>query len=435
MSISLSWFPFLCDHGIFDMRRLTLAAIGCGNRTQVYIDLAARQPERYCVVAGADPDPERVEIARRLSRNSQFRGFTSDADILAQPKLADVMIIGTQDHYHYTPCLKAMQKGYDILLEKPIARTLEEVIDLEKQAVQLGRKVLVCHVLRYSPFYTKVKEIVASGMLGEIVTLNATEGVGTWHQAHSYVRGKWSVAEQATPMIVAKSCHDMDIIAWLVNRRCLRLSSWGELSYFKEANAPDGAPARCTDGCPYAVTCPYDARLYLTKHRPWLDYVLSNARTASDDAIHRWLANSPWSRCVYRCDNTAVDHQVVSMQFDAGPTATFTMTAFGQGRDIEIFGTKARLWGGESCLKHAGVDIIVEEHAGGDQVRYNISRDESGHGGADSALINALYTEMLKDDQNSMRSSVSISVESHVMAFAAETARRTGQTVDLNHYF
>ena len=417
------------------MKQLTLAAIGCGNRSQIYIDLAARRPECYRVIAGADPDPARLDIARRLSGNPHFQSFTSADEMLTQPQLADVMIIGTQDNYHYGPCLQAMEKGYDILLEKPIAQTLSEVIDLERQATRLGRRVLVCHVLRYTPFYTKVKEIVDSGLLGEIMTLNATEGVGDWHQAHSYVRGKWAVTDQATPMIVAKSCHDMDIIAWLLNRPCLNLSSWGELNYFTAANAPPGAPARCTDGCPHADTCPYDALLYLTKHRRWLDYIYNDAAAASTDEIRAWLAAGPWSRCVYHCDNTAVDHQVVSMRFDGGATATFTMTAFGWGRDIEIFGTQARLWGGESCLKHSGADIIVETHATGDRIRFNLSHDSSGHGGGDSGLINALYTELTKGSSTLLRSSVSVSVASHVMAFAAETARQSGQTVNLTDFY
>ncbi|MCB0209676.1 MAG: Gfo/Idh/MocA family oxidoreductase [Anaerolineae bacterium] len=417
------------------MKQLTLAAIGCGNRTQIYLDLAARQPERYRIVAAADPDPERVEIIRRLSGNPDFIGFAMADDILAQPRLADVMIIGTQDNYHYAPCRQALEQGYDILLEKPIAQTLAEVIDLEQQAARLGRRVLVCHVLRYTPFYHKVKAIVDSGALGEMVSLNAVEGVGDWHQAHSYVRGKWAVSEQATPMIVAKSCHDMDIIAWLFDRPCHNLSSWGDLTYFTAANAPADAPLRCTDGCLHAATCPYNAALYLTKHRHWLDFIYTNAAAASDDALRAWLTTSPWSRCVYRCDNTAVDHQVIAMRFQGGATATFTMTAFGWGRDIEIFGTRARLWGGASCLSHAGVDIIVEEHATGERVSYTIPHAESGHGGGDSGLIDALYTEMTRPDTTTLRSSISVSVASHVMAFAAETARQTGQTINLTEFY
>ncbi|MCB0193073.1 MAG: Gfo/Idh/MocA family oxidoreductase [Anaerolineae bacterium] len=417
------------------MKKLTLAAIGCGNRTQIYLALAARQPERYQIVAAADPDPERVAIVRHLSRNPDFVSFATADDILAQPQLADVMIIGTQDNYHYAPCRQALEQGYDILLEKPIAQTPAQVIDLEQQAARLGRRVLVCHVLRYTPFYRKVKAIVDSGVLGEMVSLNAVEGVGDWHQAHSYVRGKWAISEQATPMIVAKSCHDMDIIAWLFDRPCHSLSSWGGLTYFTAANAPADAPLRCTDGCPHTSTCPYDAALYLTKHRRWLDYIYNNPASTSDEAIRTWLIASPWSRCVYRCDNTAVDHQVVNMQFQGGATATFTMTAFGWGRDIEIFGTRARLWGGASCRSHAGADIIVEEHATGERVSYTIPHEESGHGGGDAGLVDALYTEMTRDDTSALRSSIAVSVASHVMAFAAETARQTGQTVDLTNFY
>jgi predicted dehydrogenase len=394
--------------------------------------------DRYDVVAAADPNPERLEMVRKAANNPDFRTFTDDRAILAEPKLADVMIIGTQDAYHKEPCLAAMQKGYDILLEKPIAQTMADVVSIEAAARRLGRKVLVCHVLRYSPFYQKVKEIITSGVLGDIISLNATEGVGTFHQAHSFVRGHWGVVEKATPMIIAKSCHDMDIIYWLLDRKCEAVASFGGLNYFTKKYMPADAPPRCTDGCPVGDTCVYNAELYLTKQKGWLGFVYDRPKTATDDEIRQWLATSPWGRCVYQCDNTAVDHQVVSMKFTGNVTVTFTMTAFDAGRNVQIYGTKARLIGGEATLRDAGSDIIVTDHTTRESTPHKVelkSGGYSGHGGGDAGLMDALYSEMMKDRPEDMHSSIQKSVESHLMGFAAEESRVTGQTIRLDAFY
>lgn len=419
------------------MQRLKLAGIGCGGRTLTYLSLAGQMPERYEVVAAADPVAGRVERVKAASRNPAFRSFASDAELLSQPKLADVVVVGTQDQYHVQPTLAAMAKGYDVLLEKPIADNLPDVLRLEREARRLGRKVLICHVLRYSPFYQKLKEVVASGALGEIVSLNASEGVGAWHQAHSFVRGHWGVVEKASPMLIAKSCHDLDIISWLMDRRCESVSSYGALTHFRAENAPQGAPARCTDGCPVASSCQYNAMHYATKQRGWLGHVYDQEKGASREDIAQWLSQSPWGRCVYRCDNTAVDHQVVAMRFERGATATFTMTAFDSGRSIEIYGTKARLLAGDHYKAAHGSDIAVIDHENHNMTRYNVSSSVGGydgHGGGDPGLVLALYDEMTKPDPSQMLSSISRSVQSHLMGYAAEHSRRTGTAVDLAEF-
>jgi len=417
------------------MRRLRLAAIGCGGRTETYLGLAARMPEYYEVMGAADPLPHRVEKVRGLSRNPAFRSFASDKEILAADKFADIMVIATQDAYHVTPCVAAMEKGYDILLEKPIATRLDDVLKLERRARELRRKVLVCHVLRYSPFYRTLKQIVDSGALGEIISLNAMEGVGAWHQGHSFVRGHWSVTAKASPMIIAKSCHDMDIISWLIGHPCRSVSSYGSLTYFTAKNAPKGAPARCTDGCPVGSSCLWNSLLYATKHRGWLGYVFDFEKDATLEQVSEWLSKSPWGRCVFHSDNTAVDHQVVALEFDGGATATFTMTAFEEGRTIEIFGTKARLRGGDAVREQTGAHIIVREHESHNTQKFVVDPSAggyAGHGGGDPGLVVALYDEMMKERPEDMRSSLQTSVESHVMGFAAEEARVTGQAVRLD---
>jgi len=416
-------------------RVLTLVGIGCGSRTRIYCELAARLPHRYRFAGAADPNPVRLEVVRKLSLNPEFRSFGTDKELLAAGKLGDVCIIGTQDSYHVEPAIHAMEAGYDLLLEKPIADDPREVLELLEHAERLGRKVLVCHVLRYAPIYVKVKEIIESGLLGDVVTIDAREGVGAWHQCHSFVRGHWAVTGKATPMLIAKSCHDLDILSWMAGRRCERVSSFGALSHFTAANAPAGAPGRCTDGCPVEESCPYNAMRYASQQRAWLQWVMDGEAGASPEQIRAWLAVSPWGRCVYRCENDAVDHQVVAMEFEGAITATFTMTAFDEGRDIVVCGTKGKLSGGESVRGRTGNDIVVQTVLG-ESVAYRVSTcagGYDGHGGGDPGLVHAMDGEFAKPARE-MRSSLYASVESHIIGYAAEQSRRTKRTVELAEY-
>lgn len=411
---------------------LTLACIGCGARAQTYTQLARRHPRQFQIVAGADPVPDRVEKIRRISENPTFRGFPSADAILGAGKIADIMIVATQDNDHFEHCRGALQLGYDVLLEKPISTRAAQVLEIERLARAAGKRVMVCFVLRFAAFYRKVKEILDSGALGELVSIQASEGVNPWHQAHSFVRGHWSVVEKSSPMILSKCCHDVDIVHWLAGRRCVRISSFGSLECFRPERAPAGAPARCTEGCPAGETCPYNALRYTQDQRfPWLPMVYDRAQDASVEEITAWLRSSPWGRCVYHCDNDAVDRQVLAMEFEGGVTATFTMTAFATGRHIEICGTKGVLKGGESYRQHFGTHLILLPHAG-EPVRYTVQAEDGGyelHGGGDPGLVNALYDEMTKPVSAPLAAGLDSTVHSHLMAFAAEEARLTGRVV------
>ncbi|MBI5387823.1 MAG: Gfo/Idh/MocA family oxidoreductase [Verrucomicrobia bacterium] len=413
---------------------LRLACIGCGARAQTYTALAARKSDRFQIVAGADPVAERVEKIRRISGRPDFQGFDSAESLLAAGKIADVMIVATQDNFHFKHCQGALRLGYDVLLEKPISTTAEQVLEIERLATQANRRVMVCFVLRFAAFYRKAKEIIQSGALGEIVSIQANEGVNPWHQAHSFVRGHWSVAGRSSPMILSKCCHDTDIVHWLVGRRCVRIASFGSLEFFRPERAPVGAPLRCTDGCPVGDTCPYNALRYTTDMRfPWLAMVYDRAQAASVDEITAWLRTSPWGRCVYRCDNDAADRQVLAMEFEGGVTGTFTMTAFATGRHIEICGTRGVLKGGESYRQHFGTHLILLPHEG-EPVRYTVQAEDGGyelHCGGDTGLVNALYDEMTKPPGAPLEAGLDSTVHSHLIAFAAEEARLTRRTVNL----
>jgi predicted dehydrogenase len=418
-------------------RPLRLACIGCGARAQTYTTLSVRQPERFQIVAGADPVAERVDKVRRISGRADFRGFANAEALLAAGQLADVMIVATQDNDHYRHCLGALQAGYHVLLEKPISTSVQHVLEIERLARTANRRVMVCFVLRFASFYRKVKELIQSGILGEIASIQANEGVMPWHQAHSFVRGHWSVAGTSSPMIISKCCHDTDIVHWLVGRRCLRVASFGSLEFFRPERAPANVPARCTDGCPVGETCAYNALRYTTDMRAaWLPMVFDRAADAGTDEIVAWLRSSPWGRCVYRCDNDAVDRQVLALEFEGGVTGTFTMTAFEHGRHIEIYGTRGVLKGGETYRKHFGAHLVFFPHEG-EPVRYTVQAEDGGyelHGGGDPGLVNALYDEMTKPPEAPLAAGLDSTVHSHLIGFAAEEARLTGRTVNIDEF-
>lgn len=412
---------------------LRLAVCGCGSRGRTYAEISRMFPDRYTLVAGADLVPERVEAVRGFSRDPEFRGYDSADALLAEPRLAEVMIIATQDATHVEFALRALELGYDLLLEKPAGTTAEAVRRLEAAATRLGRRILVCYVLRYTPFYRAVKGILDSGRLGEIITFRADEGVMPWHQAHSFVRGHWGNSARSSPMLLAKCCHDLDILPWLLGRRCERVQSFGRLSHFRPEHAPAGAPARCTDGCPHASGCRYDAHRYAREHRGWLAMVFDRAKEAPEAEIVDWLRTSPWGRCAYRCDNDVVDHQTVNFEFEGGLTGTFTMTAFDTGRHLEILGTGGWLRAGHYHKKNAGAEILIGSHDSAEVERLTpeqVLAGYGGHGGGDYGLMLDLHAEMSKPADR-MNSSIQSALHSHLIAFSAEESRATGRVVEV----
>lgn len=411
---------------------LTIAAVGCGSRARTYTTIAMSMYGRYRVTAGADPVPERLEVMRNISDNPDFKAFESADELLAQDRLADVLIIGTQDDYHFEPAKKALEKGYHLLLEKPAAQTMEEILELAKLAKKYDRKILLCFVLRYTDFYSKVHEIIQSGRLGEVISVHATEGVDAWHHAHSYVRGHWARTWQSSPMIIAKCSHDTDYISWLMNSKCTSVSSYGRLSYFTNDNAPVGAADRCTSDCPHAAPqggdCMYDAHHYLGKQASWLRMIYPHPTERTDEAVLKWLETSPWGRCVWKCDNDTVDHQVVNMDFENGSTASLTMTAFDCGRGLEIYGTKACLRGGDIYEGFSNADISIRDHATGETelIKLQVTENDGykSHGGGDYGLVNAM--DNIFRGGGSESSLIEHAIEGHLIGFAAEKSRLAG---------
>jgi len=384
---------------------------------------------RYEILAGADPVAERVNTLKNISENADFQSFSSADELLKQPRLADLMIIGTQDNYHFEPAKKALAKGYHLLLEKPAAQNIDEIKELAAVAKKYDRKIVLCFVLRYTQFYSEVKKLVKSGKLGDIISMRAHEGVDPYHQAHSFVRGHWGKTADSTPMIIAKCSHDTDVITWLMDSPCKTVSSFGGTTYFKESNAPEGATKRCTDGCPHAETCLYSSLRYTSDRERWLDMVYPNPdEERTTEKTIEWLKESQWGRCVYHCDNDVVDHQVVNMQFENGTTASLSMTAFDAGRTLEIYGTKASLRGGDAIKTQFDTDLVIRDHYDGELEKVTFPELENdgyeGHGGGDHGLMSELDKIISGDASESAL--IEHSIEGHLIGFTAEESRKQG---------
>jgi predicted dehydrogenase len=411
---------------------LTAVLVGAGNRGRsVYAAWAQRHPERLRLVAVAEPDAGRRASTASEHALSAEQCFDDWAACLGRPRFADLAILATSDTLHVMPALEAIERGYDVLLEKPIAPTAAECVRVVEAAERAGRLLQIGHVLRYTPFYRKVHEIVSSGVLGDLVHLDLKEHVATWHMIHSYVRGRFRNRAVAAPILLAKSCHDLDLISWLADRPALRVASFGSLAHYRAEQAPIGAPARCSDGCPVQQACPHDAvRFYLGPDDelaslwPWLDVSSDPHRSAR----RRALEQERYGRCVYRCDNDVLDHQTVLIEFAGGLTASFSLHGFAaeEQRTLRVTGTRAELRGrldsGILELTRPGV-IGVE--------RYELGGHLIGHFGGDAGLMEHVTGLLADGSREPLLGLGRSALASHLLGFAAEQARVTGTVVEV----
>lgn len=409
---------------------ITIAILGCGARGRGYATIAATMPERYEIVAACDKVTWRTQEVAKCNAKREVPQFSDENAFFAAGKLADMIIIATQDRDHFGHAKQAIALGYDILLEKPAAESLEDCEELDRLARAAGVKIGLCFVLRYTPFYRAVKSAIDSGQLGRIISINACEGVEPYHQAHSYVRGHWAKSANATPMIVAKCSHDADLLCWFADSEITDISSYGRLDYFRIENAPEGATLRCTDGCPHIGKCDYDAHRYLGDKRSWLRHVLDGGLTAMDEQVIDFLKTSKWGRCVYQCDNDVVDHQVIAGEMANGITINFTMTAFECGRSIEIFGTRGSLKGGQMWKEANAYELCVRDHATGVTSEIVIEQPDAagyaGHGGGDYGIVDSL--DRLFGAHGSLRPGLD-GLAGHRLAYLAEKSRVSNERV------
>ena len=411
---------------------LELVMVGAGGRGyRAYGTYALTHPEEARFIAVAEPDPaRRVRFAEAHSIPLE-RQFDSWAELVAQPLLATAAVDATMDRDHHPSAVALLEAGYDLLLEKPMAVTPEECVDLVRIAEQRGRILQICHVLRYAPFFRTIYDLVVGGRLGDIVSLQWNENLVYWHFAHSFVRGKWANAGRSGPMILTKCCHDLDLLVWMLGRRPVRLASFGALRHFRTQHVGADVPPRCTDGCPIEEECPYYApRVYIERDPGrWARDAMSLDH--SPYALRRALETGPYGRCVYHSDNNVVDHQVVLLEFGDGLAASLTMQGASpvEGRTLRIDGLRATLFGNE-----ARNEIELHDHRTG---RYEVlrpGRAEGGHGGGDEGIMRA-FVGALRGGPQRMLTSATTSLDSHLLAFAAEEARLTHRVIDTNEYW
>lgn len=419
------------------IRPVTAVVVGMGARATIYAREALKHPEQLKIVGVADVNPEHIQAARDLFGIPEERCFSSAEALAAVPKFADAAINGTMDPQHVATTIPLLRRGYDVLLEKPFALNRAEADELLRCAHETGRRVMVCHVLRYAPFYRKLKELTLSGELGRLLNVQMTEQVSYFHQSVSYVRGKYASPEVCgSGMLLSKCSHDLDLLAWLMaDSLPASVSSVGSQFQFKPEMAPKGAGTRCLGDCPVERSCPYSARgLYLEHPQRWEANIWHDMGCdgAAEEEKARLLSEpgNPYGRCAYRCNLSIVDHQSILIGFVNGATGTFNMNggASASSRCILLTGTRGCAYGRFEDERFT-VSLIAPEESGGKRERVvELSRAllADAHGGGDQALV-ADFVSVVRGEEPSVScTTLDDSMIGHRLVYLAEESRLHG---------
>jgi Oxidoreductase family, NAD-binding Rossmann fold/Oxidoreductase family, C-terminal alpha/beta domain len=406
-------------------KAITAITCGAGNRGNVYGSFALQYPDQLDIIGVAEPITIRNERYATKHNIATENRFATWEDVFKKPKFADAIIITTPDNLHYGPCIKALEMGYDVLLEKPISPSEQECRNILALAKKTGRIVAVCHVLRYAPYFVKLKEVIQSGVLGEVISIQHMEPIEHIHMSHSYVRGNWHNSKKTTPIILAKSCHDLDILRWLVNKPCTHIQAFGSLQWFTSKNAPQGSTLRCTDGCTVEATCPYSAvDIYYRKRQR--NYVFDLPEDKNEQAAYvlQQLKTTNYGRCVYKMENDQPDHYTSNILFEGGLTASFSMEAFTsyEGRRTRIMGSLGDIVGDMSTFTFT--DFLTNK-------KTVWAQDTDSHGGGDWRLVTDWLHAISEQNPALLTSTIDASIESHVMGFMAEESRKTKQVLQV----
>ena len=402
----------------------SIVAIGAGNRTNKYLEYVKQHPDRVRLVGVVElNDIRRQSVAERFGLEPS-QCYADYHDFFRNPVQADAVMICTPENRHFEPTMLAIEAGCHVLLEKPIAQTLEECQAIGEAARKKGVLVSVCHVLRYHPYFMKVKELVDSGELGHIISINHRTSVGVDRAAHGFVRGIWRSERLSNPMLMSKCCHDIDFLLWLTKTPCRKLTSFGSLRWFKAKNAPEGSAERCID-CGVESHCPFSAVDLYQVRRDWIaNFDVPEGKTI-DDVIEDQLREGLYGRCVYHCDNDVVDHQIVSMEMESEVTINFSMDIFTlkDCRETHISLTEGEIDGDENRLR-------VRRFRGAEETVYDFSglAHQPFHAGADLAII-ADFIDAIRTGRRDLVTSIDRSVESHRICFEAERSRKEQRTI------
>lgn len=414
------------------MKKVTAIMVGAGGRgAWGYGVYGIKYPDEIEFIAVAEPDDARRKTFGDMHHIPEENRYTSWEQMLAKPKMADALFVCTMDKLHYEPSKAGMEKGYHVLVEKPMSPDAEECVKMGELSEKYPEQIfMVGHVLRFTPFFARIKELLVDKRIGRVIGIQHNENVEFWHAAHSYVRGPWRNSEVACNMLLSKSCHDLDILVWLTESECEKISSFGSLQYFKRENAPEGSASRCVD-CQVEENCPYSVKkIYLCNSTDHKSISTANKNEIETNATHM-LYESPFGRCVFHCDNNVVDHQVVNIVFKNGIIADFLMGCFtskGLGRTIKIMGTHGEITGfmGEN-------KIIIDDFVTQNKEVITVTAGADGHGGGDEGIMRHFVKQVRANRMNAL-TSAKISVESHLMCFAAEEARLNDKVIYMDEY-
>lgn len=407
------------------VKPVTAITCGAGNRGNVYGNYAIQYPEQLDIVGVAEPIPVRNQRYAEKHKIDDANRFQTWEDVFKKPKFADAIIITTPDDLHYGPCMEALKMGYHVLLEKPISPSEKECRDILALTKKTGLIVAVCHVLRYAPYFIQLRDLMKNGAVGEVISMQHFEPIEHVHMSHSFVRGNWHNSKTTTPIILAKSCHDLDIMRWMMDVPSKKIQAFGDLSWFKKENAPAGSTDRCMDGCAVEAECPYSAMKIYYRNRSWLHHFdLPAEKEKQGDAILNYLKTTQYGKCVYRCNNDQADHYTCNILFDKNKTASFSMEAFTSyhGRRTRIMGSMGDIVGDMSSFTHT-------DFRTGKKTEWNNKTDS--HGGGDWRLVENWIQAVTQNNSQLLTSTIDASIESHIMGFAAEKSRTEKNVVDI----
>lgn len=412
------------------MEPIKAALIGAGQRGMLsYAPYAIDHPNEVQFVAVAEPDAYRRKEFARIHQIDEDMQFESWEEMLNKPQLCQAILICTVDNQHHEPAIKAIESGYDIMLEKPMSNSAQTCVHIAEAAKAHNAKMIICHVMRYTNFYQAIKKVLDEGRIGDIVSVQHNENIGYWHFAHSYVRGNWRRNDESTPLILSKSCHDLDMLNYLIGKKCLSVSSYGSLKHFKKKNAPQGSTMRCTDGCAVENECPYSALKIYKAEPEWPATVMTN--DYSPEGVINALKTGPYGRCVYQCDNDVVDHQVVNMAYEDDITVSFNLSAFteyGIGRTLKIMGTMGQI---RACSGLTEIEIQDYRTGQVDTIR---TQAGGGHGGGDIGIMRD-FVQVCRGKEIKPENTIDFSLSSHIVGFAADKSRIEGKTIDIAEFY
>jgi predicted dehydrogenase len=412
------------------MKLVTAALIGAGDRgTNAYGSYATNNPGTIQFIAVVERDDARRKNFQKIHNIPDNMAFSDWNDFFAKGKVADALLICTNEIYHYEPTKRAMKLGYNILLEKPITPEPETCVEIGDLSADYDKVFMLGYVLRYTPFFAEIKRVLDEGAVGEIKNIVLCENTGMAHFSHSYVRGVFGESAIAGPMILSKCCHDMDILNWLTDSRCVRLSSFASNTYFNSNNAPEGAPKRCTDGCPVSDICYFYAPKMYSAPRSGFNVDMITVDKTAEGRI-KALQEGRFGRCVYYCDNDVVDTQVINMLYENGVTVSFSMTAYSEEcyRAIKLSGTRGEIEG--NLEKN---EFIVRDFATGRNEAIRVSTVLDRHSGGDYFIMTD-FVKLVREGKTGGRTDAKSSVDSHVMCFAAERSRNENREISLEEY-